>query len=57
LRKPGGTRWKKKAEQAEAPKLPPLWDRLQSQIDWYDAKAKSNQRYFKASKIAIIIAR
>jgi hypothetical protein len=45
----------KKAEQAATAKLPPLWDRLQSQIDWYDAKAKANQRYYKASKIAIIL--
>ena len=45
----------KKAEQAATLKLPPLWDRLQAQIDWYDAKAKANQRYFKASKIAIIV--
>ena len=35
--------------------MPPLWDRLQSQIDWYAAKAKANQRYYKASKIAIIL--
>jgi Protein of unknown function (DUF4231) len=45
----------KKAEQSPALKLPPLWDRLQSQIDWYDAKAKANQRYYKASKIAILV--
>ena len=45
----------KKAEQAATVKLPPLWDRLQSQIDWYDAKAKANQNYYKASKIAIIL--
>jgi hypothetical protein len=45
----------KKTEQPSAPKLPPLWDRLQSQIDWYDAKAKANQRYYKASKIAILL--
>ncbi len=45
----------KKVEQAPAGKLPPLWDRLQSQIDWYDAKAKANQRYYKASKIAIVL--
>ncbi len=45
----------KKTEQASTPKLPPLWDRLQSQIDWYDAKAKANQRYYKGSKIAILL--
>jgi uncharacterized protein DUF4231 len=45
----------KKREHAAALKLPPLWDRLQGQIDWYDAKAKANQRYYKASKIAIIV--
>ena len=45
----------KKAGQDSAPKLPPLWDRLQAQIEWYDAKAKANQLYYKASKIAIIL--
>ncbi len=45
----------KKSEREEAPKLPPLWDRLQSQIDWYDRKATHNQNAYKASKIAIIV--
>jgi hypothetical protein len=45
----------KKAERAETPKLPPLWDRLQSQISWYDRKATQNQNAYKASKIAIIV--
>jgi hypothetical protein len=45
----------KKGGQDSAPKLPPLWDRLRAQIDWYDAKAKANQRHYKASKIAIIL--
>ena len=35
--------------------MEPLWERLEAQIDWYDAKAKANQRYYKASKIAIIV--
>ena len=39
---------------AGEPKLPPLWDRLQSQIDWYDRKAKSNQTAYKISKISIV---
>ena len=43
----------KKQEQSEAPKLPPLWERLQGQIDWYDRKATANQHAYKASKIAI----
>ncbi|HXG78261.1 MAG TPA: DUF4231 domain-containing protein [Methyloceanibacter sp.] len=36
-------------------KLEPLWDRLQGKIDWYDEKAKRNQRAYKASKIAIVV--
>ena len=40
---------------AQAPKLEPLWERLQQSIDWYDTKAKANQRAYKASKIAIIL--
>jgi hypothetical protein len=40
---------------ALAPKFEPLWDRLQSNIEWYDRKAKVNQRAYKASKIAIIL--
>jgi hypothetical protein len=44
-----------RSQKSQAPALPPLWERLQGQIDWYDAKAKTNQLYFKASKIAIIV--
>lgn len=44
----------KKPERSEAPKLPPLWERLQSQIEWYDRKASANQRSYKVSKMAII---
>jgi len=40
---------------AQAPKLEPLWERLQQSIDWYDNKAKANQRAYKASKVAIIL--
>ena len=29
----------RKPGRAGEPKLPPLWDRLQAQIDWYDRKA------------------
>jgi hypothetical protein len=32
----------KKQERSDAPKLPPLWERLQGQIDWYDRKASAN---------------
>ena len=39
----------------QASKLEPLWERLQQSIDWYDNKAKANQRAYKASKIAIIL--
>jgi hypothetical protein len=45
----------KKQERSDAPKLPPLWERLQGQIDWYDRKASVNQHAYKASKIAIIV--
>ena len=44
-----------KGQQAASLKLPPLWERLQGQIDWYDRKATHNQNAYKASKIAIII--
>src|ERR671935_719356 len=44
-----------KERRPQEPKLPPLWERLQGQIDWYDQRAKANQRAFKASKIAIIV--
>ena len=38
-----------------APKMPPLWDRLEAQIAWYDQKASVNQRSYKWSKAAIIV--
>jgi hypothetical protein len=38
----------------QAPKLPPLWERLEAQIAWYDEKASACQRAFKATKVAII---
>ena len=37
-----------------APKMQPLWERLEANIDWYDRKAKSNQRAYKVSKISIV---
>jgi hypothetical protein len=39
----------------QAPKLEPLLERLQGQIDWYDRKAKASQRAYKVSKISIIV--
>jgi hypothetical protein len=45
----------KKPQQPQAPKLEPLWDRLQAQIDWYDHKAQAAQSAYKLSKIAIIL--
>jgi hypothetical protein len=42
-------------ESSQAPAMPPLWERLQSQIEWYDRKATANQRAYKASKITIIV--
>ncbi len=38
----------------QAPNFEPLWERLKGQVDWYDRKAKANQRAYKVSKIAII---
>lgn len=35
--------------------IEPLLERLQGQIDWYDRKAKSNQRAYKVSKISIVV--
>ena len=42
-------------EREQGPKLAPLWERLHGQIDWYDRKAKTNQRAYKFSKITIIV--
>ncbi len=39
----------------QAPKMPPLWERLEANIGWYDRKATVNQRAYKASKVAIIV--
>ena len=38
----------------QGPGIEPLLERLQGQIDWYDRKAKSNQRAYKVSKISIV---
>ena len=32
------------------------YERLEAQINWYDSKSGSAQRYYKNSKIAVIIA-
>ena len=39
----------------QAPNFEPLWERLKGQVDWYDRKAKANQRAYKVSKISIIV--
>ena len=39
----------------QAPNFEPLWERRKGQVDWYDRKAKANQRAYKVSKIAIIV--
>ncbi len=31
-------------------------DRLEGQIDWYDKKSISNQKWYKFSKVAVIVA-
>jgi Protein of unknown function (DUF4231) len=35
--------------------MPPLWERLEAQIAWYDRKATQDQRAYKWSKVAIIV--
>jgi hypothetical protein len=40
--------------QKQSPGIEPLHERLQGQIDWYDRKARSNQRAYKVSKISIV---
>ena len=53
---PRRARWQRvKRRGRRRPKLEPLWERLQQSIDWYDNKAKANQRAYKASKVAIIL--
>jgi len=37
------------------PQLPSAWSRLEEQLDWYDAKAAHNQRWFKALKVCQIV--
>ena len=39
----------------QAPNFEPLWERLKGQVEWYDRKAKANQRAYKVSKMAIIV--
>ena len=33
----------------------PIWERLESQIDWYDSRARSSQLWFKILKVAQIV--
>jgi hypothetical protein len=33
----------------------PVWTRLESQIDWYDTRARSNQLWFKGLKVLQIV--
>jgi len=40
---------------AQEPKLPPLWERLNDEIAWYDRKASKAQQSYKAAKITIIV--
>ena len=44
----------RKPARAGEPEAAALWDRLQSQIYWYDRKAKSNRTAYKISKISIV---
>ena len=38
-----------------APAASPAWERLESQIAWYDKKSNQNQRWFKRLKVAQIV--
>src|SRR5262245_28614248 len=40
--------------QEQSPGIEPLLKRLQGQINWYDSKAKSNQRAYKVSSIVVL---
>lgn len=37
------------------PPRPPAWERLETQIDWYDRKSNQNQRWFKRLKVLQIL--
>jgi len=39
----------------QEPSLPPLWERLNDEIAWYDAKAAKAQRAYKRAKVTIIV--
>jgi Protein of unknown function (DUF4231) len=43
------------AKSRQETKLPPLWERLEAQIEWYDRKASQSQRAYKWAKISIIV--
>jgi hypothetical protein len=38
------------------PKTDPIFDRLESQIDWYDRKSRASRRMFKRIKIIEILS-
>ena len=40
---------------AAAPPSPPAWERLETQIAWYDKKSNQNQRWFKRLKVLQIV--
>lgn len=43
-------------EATNAPEIDPIIERLEDQIDWYDRKSMTNQRYFKRIKMVEIAA-
>src|SRR3954453_22767341 len=40
---------------AATPQDLPAWERLETQIAWYDKKSNQNQRWFKRLKVAQIV--
>ena len=41
---------------ASSPPAPAAWERLETQIAWYDKKSNQNQRWFKRLKVLQIVA-
>lgn len=46
---------KRAAARPQTAKMAPLWDRLETQINWYDQKAAASQRAYKFTKATIIV--
>jgi hypothetical protein len=44
-----------KASSARRPELPPVWQRLDEQIDWYDRRSRSSKRWYIWLKVVQIV--